>query len=101
VADDGPSGYSILPRGLSSPRMASPRLYVGPEVGCWAMRTVSELWKPRTLFISENGCSADDAPAANGQVNDPDRIMYLRNYLPHFRRAIAEGYPLKGYFLWT
>jgi len=33
----------------------------------------------------------------NGQMLDPDRVMYLRNCLTHFRRATAEGYPLKGY----
>jgi beta-glucosidase len=31
-ADMGPSGYKILPRLPSSPRMASPWLHVGPEV---------------------------------------------------------------------
>jgi beta-glucosidase len=27
--------------------------------------------------------------------------MYLRNYITQFHRAVAEGYPLKGYFLWS
>lgn len=27
--------------------------------------------------------------------------MFLRNYLSYFQRAVAEGYPLKGYFLWS
>ena len=27
--------------------------------------------------------------------------MYLRNYLAEFCRATVEGYPLKGYFLWS
>ncbi len=27
--------------------------------------------------------------------------MYLRNYIGQFHRAVAEGYPLKGYFLWS
>jgi beta-glucosidase len=100
-ADPGsPRGYAILPHLESSPRMASPWLYVGPEVAYWAVRYVSELWKPKTLYISENGCSADD-PLVAGRVDDSDRIMYLRNYLGHMQRAVAEGYPLKGYFLWS
>jgi len=99
-ADDAAPGYAILPHLASSPRMASPWLYVGPEVAYWAVRTVSELWKPKALYISENGCSADD-PVVNGHVDDPDRIMYLRNYLSEFHRATAEGFPLKGYFLWS
>ena len=43
-ADMGPSGYKILPHLPSSPRIALPWLYVGPEVACWGVRTVSELW---------------------------------------------------------
>ena len=99
-ADASEAGYAILPHLPSSPRMASPWLYVGPEVAYWSVRTISELWKPKALYISENGCSADD-PIANGRVDDADRVMYLRNYLAEFRRAAVEGYPLKGYFLWS
>ena len=99
-ADGGPKGYAPVPHIGSSPRMASPWLVVGPEVAYWGVRHVSELWKPRRLYISENGASADD-PMTGGRVDDADRIMYLRNYLGQFRRAVAEGYPLKGYFLWS
>ncbi|MGY2736970.1 GH1 family beta-glucosidase [Sphingomonas sp. UYP23] len=96
-----PKGYTALPHLASSPRMASPWLYVGPEVAYWAVRTVSELWGPKAIYISENGCSADDPLNAAGTVDDSDRIMYLRNYLTEFRRAAVDGYPLKGYFLWS
>ncbi|GGB30050.1 beta-glucosidase [Sphingomonas metalli] len=96
-----PGGYAQLPHLASSPRMASPWLYVGPEAGYWGVRTVSELWNPKAIYISENGCSADDVLNAAGRVDDSDRIMYLRNYLGQFRRAASEGYPLNGYFLWS
>ena len=64
------------------------------------MRTVSELWNPKALYISKNGISADD-PIVDGRIGDSDRIIYLRNYLAEFPRATVEGYPLKGYFLWS
>lgn len=99
-ADDGPTGYAHIPHIASSPRMASPWLIVGPEVAYWGVRHVSDLWKPKTLYISENGASADD-PMTAGRVDDVDRVMYLRNYIGQFHRAVAEGYPLKGYFLWS
>jgi len=99
-ADPSASGYKVLPHLPSSPRMASPWLYVGPEVAYWGVRIVSDLWKPKALYISENGTSADD-PIVDGRIDDSDRIMYLRNYLAEFHRATAEGYPLKGYFLWS
>ena len=99
-ADDGPKGYVALPHLESSPRMASPWLYVGPEVLYWAVRTTSELWDPKKIYISENGCSADD-PIVDGRVDDGDRVMYLRNYVTELHRAAAEGYPIQGYFLWS
>jgi len=99
-ADASPQGYAVLPHLDSSPRMASPWLYVGPEVAYWAVRSVSELWAPKSLYISENGCSADD-PLVAGRVDDADRVMFLRNYIGQLHRAVAEGYPLHGYFLWS
>ena len=99
-ADNSPKGYATIPHIASSPRMASPWLVVGPEVAYWGVRQVSELWKPKVLYISENGASADD-PVLNGRIDDADRVMYLRNYVSQFHRAIADGYPLKGYFLWS
>ena len=38
---------------------------------------------------------------ADGKVYDLDRIMYLRNYLRQLQRAVAEGVPVRGYFLWS
>ena len=99
-ADDGPKGYATIPHIASSPRMASPWLVVGPEVAYWGVRHVSDLWKPKVMYISENGSSADD-PVDHGRIDDVDRVMYLRNYVGQFHRAVAEGYPLKGYFLWS
>jgi beta-glucosidase len=99
-ADDSAAGYKILPHQPDSPRMASPWLYVGPEVAYWSVRLVHDLWKPKSLFISENGCSADDQ-LVDGRVDDPDRIMYLRNYIGQLQRAVREGLPLDGYFLWS
>ena len=37
----------------------------------------------------------------DGRVEDVDRVMYLRNHLTQLHRAVSEGYPVKGYFLWS
>ncbi len=100
-ADAGASGYAVARRPSSFPRMASPWLFIGPEVIYWAIRHTSDLWKPRALYITENGCSAEDFRQADGRVEDTDRVMFLRNYLTHLQRAAAEGYQIKGYFLWS
>ena len=100
-ADGSPAGYVIEPRPASYPHMASPWINIGPEVLYWAIRNPSDIWKPKELYITENGCSSDDVIAANGHIEDTDRVMYLRNHLTHLHRAASEGYPIKGYFLWS
>jgi len=99
-ADSSPAGYSIEKRPSSYPRMASDWLYIGPEVIYWAVRNVGDIWKPAALYITENGCSSDDV-IVRGRIEDIDRVMYLRNHLTHLHRAASEGYPIKGYFLWS
>jgi beta-glucosidase len=100
-ADAGGSGYAVARRPSSFPHMASPWLFIGPEVIYWAIRHTSDLWKPHAIYITENGCSAEDFRNADGRVEDTDRVMFLRNYLTHLQRATAEGYAIRGYFLWS
>lgn len=100
-AAGAPLGFELIPKPSSFPHMASPWLSCGPEVIYWAVRHVSEIWKPKALYITENGCSSNDIPGSDGRVRDTDRLMYLRNHLTHLQRAATEGYPIKGYFLWS
>ena len=96
-----PGGYVVMPNLAHTPRMISPWLYVKPESIYWAVRNTAELWRPKAMYITENGCSADDVVLAGGNVDDADRIMYLRNYIGQLQRATEEGLPVKGYFLWS
>ena len=100
-ADGSRQGYAIEKFPASEPHMASPWIEVGPEVIYWAVRNACDLWKIPAVFITENGCSSDDMVNAAGRVEDIDRVMFLRNNLTHLHRATSEGYPVKGYFLWS
>jgi beta-glucosidase len=100
-ADSGPSGFAVVPNPPSYPHMISPWLFVGPEVLYWGPRHVHKLWKVKEIYITENGCSSSDVPAEDGKVYDTDRVMYLRNYLTQLQRAVSDGVPVKGYFLWS
>ena len=100
-ADGSAQGYTIEARQTSYPHMASPWINIDPECVYWTIRNVSDLWHPPALFITENGCSADDVVTPDGRIEDTDRVMYLRNHITHLHRAAAEGYPVKGYFLWS
>jgi beta-glucosidase len=101
VAADNASAFALLPFPASFPHMESNWLGIGPEAMYWAPRHVAKLWGVKSIYITENGTSAADRPAADGNVYDVDRIMYLRNYLTQLQRATAEGVPVLGYFLWS
>ncbi len=100
-ADSSPLGFAVEQQPESYPHMWSPWLTIGPECMYWGVRNVCDLWKPPAIYITENGTSSSDVLKPDGRVEDTDRIMYLRNHLTHLRRAVDEGYPVKGYFLWS
>ena len=101
VAADDAHGFALVPFPASFPHMESDWLKLGPEAMYWAPRHVAKLWDVKSIYITENGTSAADQPAADGHVYDVDRIMYLRNYLTQLQRATSEGVPVHGYFLWS
>jgi beta-glucosidase len=100
-ADGSAQGYAVVPRPKSYPHMASDWLFVGPEGLYWGPKLIDELWHPKAIYITENGCSSDDHLTADGRVLDTDRVMFLRNYISQLQRVVSEGAPVKGYFLWS
>jgi len=101
AASDKAPGWSVLPFPASFPHMNSEWLRIGPETIYWAPRLAAKVWNIETIYISENGTSSEDKVHADGKVYDLDRIMFLRNYLRQLQRAVAEGVPVRGYFLWS
>jgi beta-glucosidase len=67
----------------------------------WLMTVTSELKPGCTLYITENGCAAEDYVDPNGVVNDIERIAYLNGHLDAVWRAIRDGAPVVGYFQWS
>lgn len=63
-------------------------------------RTAREYTGDLPLFITENGMANADV-LKNGAVDDAARIDYLNAHLGAVRRAIADGAPVQGYFLWS
>jgi beta-glucosidase len=62
---------------------------------------LQKLWNVKEIYITENGTSAADEPGEDGRIDDLDRVMFLRQYLDQLNRAIGEGVPVRGYFLWS
>jgi beta-glucosidase len=56
---------------------------------------------PPSVYITENGAAFADVLQPAGTVDDPDRVEYLHDHLYAVHRALTEGVPLRGYFVWT
>jgi beta-glucosidase len=55
----------------------------------------------KNLYLTEKGAAYNDVMADDGEVHDPQRIAFLRGHLRQVARAIADGVPVRGYFLWS
>ena len=73
---------------------------VTPDLLYWGPKFLYERYK-QPVLITENGSSWYDVVSADGKVHDPERCQTLNEYLSAYRRASAEGIPLKGYFYWS
>lgn len=100
-ADNSPAGYAMVRPPASFPHMMSRWLHVGPEALYWGPKLAAQIWNIKEIYITENGASSADTPTAEGEIYDTDRVMYLRNYLTQLHRAVSEGVPVRGYFLWS
>jgi beta-glucosidase len=52
-------------------------------------------------IVSENGIPVHDLVEADGSVHDTQRIAYLRDHLSQIHRAMTQGVPVSGYFVWS
>jgi beta-glucosidase len=53
------------------------------------------------LYVTENGAAFADEVAADDGVHDEERTAYLAAHLGSCAAAIADGVPLRGYFVWS
>jgi beta-glucosidase len=53
------------------------------------------------VYITENGCSAEDQVSAAGVIADEGRISYLDGHIRAVREAIRAGVDVRGYFVWS
>jgi beta-glucosidase len=58
-------------------------------------------YQPPAIYITENGANFSDEVDEAGQINDLKRIAFLQDHLLQAHRAIEEGVPLFGYFVWS
>lgn len=90
-----------LPFPASFPRTDSAWHYLVPQVLYWGPRLFTELYGKLPIYITEHGAGYDESATAEAEMIDLHRLECVRNGLECLRRAIAEGSPVKGYFLWS
>ncbi len=65
---------------------------------------ITRVWRqynPASIIITENGVPQPDRVEGDGRVHDGGRISYLERHLAQVQRAMAEGAPIHGYFVWS
>ncbi len=72
---------------------------VTPEALYWGPKFFHERYQLPAV-ITESGMANDDT-VHNGKVHDRERIDFLYKYLSEYARAIEDGVPALGYFLWS
>jgi beta-glucosidase len=72
---------------------------VTPEVLYWAPRFYTERYA-LPLVVTESGMANADQ-VREVVVDDEARIEFLKRYLCEYARAIADGVPGIGYFVWS
>jgi beta-glucosidase len=98
---EGGRPYEALTLPKAYPRADSPWLNLVPQAIYWAPRFCHELYGHDAIYITESGCGYNDEPVVAGEVIDLHRRDYLRSHLREVHRAIADGVPIDGYFLWS
>jgi beta-glucosidase len=62
---------------------------------------VQRTYAPGRILITENGAAFDDTVGSGGTVDDSSRISYLAEHVAVLRRAVRDGLPVEGYFVWS
>jgi beta-glucosidase len=99
AGQDGAPELVPFPKGF--PRGDLPWINITPQSLYWSVRHAAEVFGVKTFYITENGAAFPDEVTAEGEILDLDRREYLRNYLIELHRASAEGFDVRGYFLWS
>jgi beta-glucosidase len=57
-------------------------------------------YKLKSLYVTENGAAFEDV-VVDGEVDDVERLDYLKEHIAATLSARAEGVPIRGYFVWS
>jgi beta-glucosidase len=58
-------------------------------------------YSPTAIYVTENGAAFGDVRVHDGRVHDPERTAYIEAHIEAVGRAVSDGAPVKGYFVWS
>nr|4PTV_A Chain A, Glycoside hydrolase family 1 [Halothermothrix orenii H 168]4PTV_B Chain B, Glycoside hydrolase family 1 [Halothermothrix orenii H 168]4PTW_A Chain A, Glycoside hydrolase family 1 [Halothermothrix orenii H 168]4PTW_B Chain B, Glycoside hydrolase family 1 [Halothermothrix orenii H 168]4PTX_A Chain A, Glycoside hydrolase family 1 [Halothermothrix orenii H 168]4PTX_B Chain B, Glycoside hydrolase family 1 [Halothermothrix orenii H 168] len=62
---------------------------------------VNKEYTDKPLYITENGAAFDDKLTEEGKIHDEKRINYLGDHFKQAYKALKDGVPLRGYYVWS
>lgn len=77
-------GWPVTPRGFHESLMA-----------------LKEKYQAKEIVVTENGSAWQDVLDPDGKIHDTKRQDYLKKHLFQLHRAIENGAPVTGYFVWS
>jgi beta-glucosidase len=91
----------VLPFPRGYPEGALGWLKITPQSMYWSVRFAAEVFGVKSFYMTESGATFEDDITPAGEVFDLHRREYIRSYLVELHRALADGYDIRGYFVWT
>ncbi|HVP20945.1 MAG TPA: GH1 family beta-glucosidase [Anaerolineaceae bacterium] len=65
------------------------------------VKRIQRDYNPPKIVITENGIPVADEMDLDCKIRDVRRIQYLQDHLTQVHKAIGEGAPVSGYFVWS
>jgi len=98
----GPSNIVRGARKLpTTPPNTAGNVAIRPDALHSVLTRVNREWTKLPLWITENGIALHDYVGPDGRCHDPERIDYFAAHFRAAARAIEDGVPLEGYFVWS
>jgi len=101
IVTAGPSGDPVPARIVPGEHRTDMGWEVFPEGLHDVLVRVDRDYRPRKIYVTENGAAYADGAGAEGRIADPRRVSFLREHLVAAHKALVEGVPLAGYFVWS
>ena len=74
---------------------------VEPEGLTWMLERIAGEYPGVPMFVCENGAAYPDEVGPDGNVDDVERMAYLKDHIDAVRVAIDRGADVRGYFVWS